>query len=256
MLLCPVLFLTFEFFQEIYKKPLIENVFIHTINIEVKMRKITGIMVFLLVAHGGFVYAQETGRKYSIQINPLMLVADIFMGADDQEIYSYSLSLEFQYAINNYWTVIARPNFLIRNSLLESGDIIGFFYGAYKYNKNDETKGTNIIFSIMPGILYRPFGTGLKGMYIGLYPNIGWENKKYKHKDRKLNIVDINDNFFIAGLGIEAGYEWIFKNGFSITAGGGIERNWGIELEKNKGEYKEPKSLYGIRLAFFLGYSF
>jgi hypothetical protein len=220
------------------------------------MKKITAIMVFLLAVNLSFAYAQETGRKYSIQINPLMLVGDIITGATDQEFYSYSLSLDFQYAINNYWNVIVRPNFLIRNSFLEYSDLSGFFIHTSKHNKGDEIEGTNIIFSIMPGILYRPFGTGLKGMYIGLYPNIGWENKKYAYKDRGLNIVNIDDNFFIAGVGIETGYEWIFNSGFSMTAGGGIERNWGIEFEKNKGEYKETKSLYGIRFAFFLGYSF
>lgn len=220
------------------------------------MKKIAGIMAFLLAVNFCFIHAQETERKNSIQINPLQLVADFFTGAGDQEIYSYSLSLEFQWAINNYWNVIARPNFLIRNSLPEYNGMIGFINGVYKYNKYYATEGTNIIISIMPGILYRPFGTGLRGFYIGLYPAIGWENKNYKHAINYVNIVDIDDNFIIAGASIEAGYEWIFRNGFSITAGGGLERNWGIEFEKNKGEYTEPKSLYGIRLACFLGYSF
>jgi hypothetical protein len=57
-------------------------------------------------------------------------------------------------------------------------------------------------------------------------------------------------------MGIESGYEWIFKNGFSITAGGGIERNWGIALHAITGEYTESKSLYNMRFAVFLGYSF
>jgi hypothetical protein len=220
------------------------------------MKKIIGIMIFLFAVNLGFVYAQETGKKYSIQINPLTSIVDIYMGTTDQEFYSYPLSLEFQYAINNYWNVIVRPNFLIRNSLLEYNGIVSFFNGTSKYIKNDETEGTNIIFTIMPGILYRPFGRGLKGMYIGLYPNIGWENKKYEYKDSGWKTVNINDNFLIAGFGIEGGYEWIFRNGFSMTVGGGLERNWGIESKKNKGEYKEPKNLYNIRFAFFLGYSF
>ncbi|MDR1249673.1 MAG: hypothetical protein LBK63_10255 [Treponema sp.] len=220
------------------------------------MKRLAGIMAFLLAVNLGFLYGQETERKYSIKINPFMLLGDIIMGAGDQEFYSYSLSLEFQYAISNYWNIIARPNFLIRNSLPGYGGADAFFSGAHKYNQYYETEGTNIIFSVMPGILYRPFGTGFKGMYIGLYPNIGWENRKYEHKDSNSNIVNIDDNFFIAGIGVEAGYEWMFKNGFNITVGGGIERNWGIELGENKGEYEDPKSLYDIRIALFLGYSF
>ncbi|MDR1277202.1 MAG: hypothetical protein LBK02_00465 [Treponema sp.] len=216
--------------------------------------KRSGIMIFLLVVNFAFVYAQETGRRYCLQIDPAMLVADIFMGTISQENYSYSLSAEFQYAINNYWNVIVRPNFFATNSLTELDRLIRFYNGAYKYNINNEIGGTNIIFTIMPGILFRPFGTGLKGMYIGLYPNIGWENKKYEYED--LNIVNINDNFLIAGVGIEAGYEWIFRNGFCITVGGGLERNWGIESEKNKGKYRDPKNLYNIRIIGFLGYSF
>ncbi|MDR1248478.1 MAG: hypothetical protein LBK63_04155 [Treponema sp.] len=220
------------------------------------MKKITVITALLLAVNLGFLHGQETERKYAIQVNPLLLVADLFTGAIEQDDYSYSLSFEFQYAISNYWNIIVRPNFLTTNSSSGYGSTGFFFSGAHKNNKNHETRGTDIILSVMPGILYRPFGMGLNGLYMGLYPNIGWENRKYEHYTGKSGIVAINDNFFIAGIGLEAGYEWIFKSGFSILVGAGLERNWGIEFEENKGEYEDPKSLYHIRIAFFLGYSF
>jgi hypothetical protein len=220
---------------------------------EVNMKKIIGITALLLAVNLSFLYGQERERKYSVQANPWMLLVDIFTGAGDQQYYSYHLSFEFQYAINNYWNIVARPNFLSTNLL---GDMGAFFSGAHKTNKNNANNGETVLFTLMPGILCRPFGTGLSGMYIGLYPNLGWENRKYEYGDNNSKAASIDDNFIIAGIGLEAGYEWIFGNGFSITIGGGLERNWGIEFEDNTGDYEEAKSLYKIRIAFFLGYSF
>jgi hypothetical protein len=108
----------------------------------------------------------------------------------------------------------------------------------------------------MPGVIYRPFGDRLKGMYLGLYPNIGWENKKYEQKDINSNMEKVNDNFLILGVGIETGYEWVFKNGFTMTLGGGFERNWGVELGEIKGNYKAPGYLYNLRLNTMVGYAF
>jgi hypothetical protein len=207
------------------------------------MKKILSILVFLLVVNYSFVYAQKTDRKYSIQINPLMVAGDIIMGATDQETYYYSLCLEFQYAINNHWNIFVRPYFSVWDGMN------GFDF-MYLFKEETETDKAGRIFSIMPGILYRPFGTGLKGMYIGLYPNIGW-------KDRRDEKTNTNDKYFLLGIGFEAGYEWIFNNGFTITLGGGLDRNWGIGFDENKMKYNETKGrLWDAHIAFFLGYSF
>jgi hypothetical protein len=223
---------------------------------EAKMKKTVIIMVLFAALGCGFVDAQEAGKKYSFQTNPTMLVADLIMGTIEQDTYSYYMNFEFQYAINNHWNFVIRPNFFIGNSFFDLGIMKGFFNGSYKITEDSEVTGVNIIFSIMPGIIYRPFGGGLKGMYLGLYPNIGWENKKYEQKDIKLNIKKVNDNFLILGVGIEGGYEWVFRNGFTITVGSGLERNWDVELGEIKGDYKAPGYLYNFRLNTMIGYTF
>ena len=211
------------------------------------MKKIGFIMVFITIMKLGLIHAQEVDKKLSFQIDPIMLLSNVIMGAADQEEYIYYFRFEFQYTINNNWNFIIRPNIFLSNFTFRSENIM-FFNGMDKELDEEEVDG-NITISIMPGIIYRPFGKGLRGMYVGLYPNIGWENIKYKRNF-------INDNFLILGIGIEAGYEWVFGNGFTITLGGGLGRNWGIGLGKITGDYKSPNSLYNLRFNFMLGYSF
>jgi hypothetical protein len=219
---------------------------------EALMKRI--VLVFVAGMQLCLIHAQDDYKKMSFQINPVMLMSDIIMGTTDQEEeYMYIFCFEFQYAINKYWNFIIRPNIFTSSftgsSFLDMNNFMAFFTGSPNLTADYGIDSKIISFGIMPGILYRPFGTGLEGMYLGLYPNIGWEKIKYREKE-------INDSFFILGIGMEIGYEWIFKNGFTMTLGGGLGKNWGIGLGEISNEYKKPGNLFSIRINFMLGYSF
>jgi hypothetical protein len=217
------------------------------------IKKIT--IVFLFVINITVAYTQEPEAKYSFQINPLVLLLDVIeFGVNyNQETYSYFFSLEFQYKINNYWNVLLRSNFSISN-YYNGASSIHDMYGNTMFYKEFYQKNT--IISFMPGVIFRPFGTGLRGMYVGLYPNIGWQNVETENIDDYYNSININDNFLVLGIGAEAGYEWIFKNGFTITLGGGFGKNWGIESKGNSGDLIQEDVLYNFRFTFMMGYSF
>jgi hypothetical protein len=105
----------------------------------------------------------------------------------------------------------------------------------------------DISLALMPGIIFRPFGTGLRGIYIGMYPNIGWQN---------LTIDNANNNYLIVGVGVEAGYSLIFKNGFTFTAGGGAIKNRRIELNGAQSQAEIENIWNNVRLTLLLGYTF
>jgi hypothetical protein len=205
------------------------------------MKKAAMGLLLLFIFNIGFAYTQEQDKNYSIQINPLALIAT-------------TIKLEFQYKINDYWNLSIRPNFAINRSILlgtESGyDNSGKLISVSNYYNG-------IILSLMPGVMFRPFGKGLRGMYIGLYPNIGWQRISKIYND--YNSLNISDNFFVIGVGAEAGYEFIFRKGFTITLGGGFGKNWGITSNENSGyiEIKNDNSFLGLlSLTVAIGYSF
>jgi hypothetical protein len=217
------------------------------------MKKIIAISFFLffnILAS----YTQEEERKYSIQTNPILLFFDfVEFGINNQDIYLYPFIFEFQYKINNRWNVFLRQYLYIDRMYHDV---------RYEYDENgNETfykdlYQKEINFNLMPGVIFRPFATGLKGMYLELYPTFGWKNVRKEDLDSNNNIIEIKDNGFIIGLSAETGYEWIFKNNFTMTLGGGIGKNWIIWSNNNSSSRWQDGSLYNFRGTFLMGYSF
>jgi hypothetical protein len=100
-----------------------------------------------------------------------------------------------------------------------------------------------------PAFLYRPFGAWLEGWYINGFPVIGWTYVSTKN---------LSDRFTHLGLGLSSGYQWIFKNGFTLQLGGGVSKTWIIPFKNNKGEFEEWHFFnlpVDFRLTFRLGYT-
>jgi hypothetical protein len=188
---------------------------------------------------------QEYERRFSFQINPLMYLGDLFLLIVTKgDVYGFLTGFEFQWALTKYWNISIEPRFGINKS---AGNAWGFGYGS-AFNLDDFEREKIIHVTINPGVLYRPFGTTLKGMYIGLYPTIGWKN---------ISVENIDDNFFVLGISGGAGYQWVFKNGFTIALGGAIGTTTGISNNDNSGQYDERlKPSLDLILNFKLGYSF
>ncbi|GHV92115.1 hypothetical protein AGMMS50268_26180 [Spirochaetia bacterium] len=189
--------------------------------------------------------AQENSQKvkqprFSFQVSPLIYLVDLLiLGIDDDpERYFVAFDFEFQYAINDYFNISINPQLFLDKD-------------------GNDSKQTQ--FLITSGLLFRPFKSKLKGMYIGAYFPIGWENISREGYSRQ-SVPSIDDNFTILGIGASTGYQWIFKNGFTVALGGGMRKHWYIASKNNKREYPEAVHLFkfplNLDLTFRLGYSF
>jgi hypothetical protein len=110
------------------------------------------------------------------------------------------MDLEAQYKINDIYNVSFTLSFWI--------------------NKHDTRNEFEI--DLKPMFIFRPFKTGLKGFYVGLYPTVGWYNCKTRDG------IDYDKLFTVVGFGMNTGYKFVFRRGFSLQLGTGIGKSWFI----------------------------
>jgi hypothetical protein len=241
--------------------------------------------ILLLVAIS--IASVNAEEKFSIQFNPLLPLLTIGCNIDiDIDIMPDKESkeskhknrplclladLQFQYAINKKFALFISPSFTKENGgftatgrrwdwiIDEKGVALELMSSITTYYRNNEL-------SLITGLLYHPYETGLRGMYLGTFPVIGWG---YITKDGK-----IIKNFLNIGSMAEIGYEWIRKKGLTLTLGAGICKIHQIpsspsvfapEINEVIEFSKDNNSLYGVnlgglpfdvRLRFSIGYSF
>ena len=195
-------------------------------------------------------FSQDKILNHSFQLRPLVFLSNILGSVldDDSEAYSFELSFEYQYAINNYINIFFAPFFSMgNNKRMESYSFWGGWNSGF-ITETIEYYIKEISYGFDPGIIIRPFGRRLKGFYIKPYSKIGFNHII-------VSDYDINDTNFAIGIMGELGYQWILKNGFTIALGGGVGKDWIIPFENNKAEYRE-NNFPIINLNFGLGYSF
>ena len=176
------------------------------------------------------VFSQDAERKVTIQASPLLWFIDVFNDDSNDDIL-VAMDVEGQFKITN------SVNFSLTFSSL-----INNHYKEYIYQLN-----------LKPMIIFRPFETGLKGFYIGFYPNVG-----------VLHVENIKEDRFFTelGFGINLGYKWIFKRGFTMQIGGGMGKSFSIPKGSKKyipinSDGSIPLTYTDIQLLDFkLGYSF
>jgi len=173
-------------------------------------------------------------RKFTIQTSPLFLVISILSGeitsTNNMDELHFIMDLEGQFRINDLFNAALTISYLIDNDGDTSLDYI----------------------NLKPMFIIRPFRTGLKGFYVGFYPAVGWYFERNENEDED------NKNATIIGFGINSGYKWIFRRGFTIQAGIGFEKIWFIpettSLSNSNNTFRRLLN-YGI-IDFKLGYSF
>ncbi len=204
------------------------------------MQNKTWLFIFILITFFS-IQAFSREKKFSIQTSPLFLVNDIaYLSADnDWQTNVVLADLEFQFAVSRYFNISLTYMFYFENymdSYLEDSR------GRY-----DEKYGQQYQCMIMPALIYRPFGKGLKGMFISAYPIAGYSYVSTEYLD---------DSFAHLGAGFRAGYQWVFKQGFTIQLGMGADKTWTIASEDNKGTYREKDEWHYADLPFDLGFTF
>jgi hypothetical protein len=179
---------------------------------------------------------------HSFQIRPLVYLYNIIgsISDGDSKAYSFELSFEYQYKINNYIQISIPPSF--RTGNYRSNEFI--FNNGTMNLINYYLKETS--YGIAPGIIIRPFGRGLRGFYIKPHSIMELHHIKISEYD----FSDIN---FTIGFMGESGYQWILKNGFTIALGVGIGNVWIITDKK---ENYSRTSFIKLDFNFGLGFSF
>jgi hypothetical protein len=209
-------------------------------------------------------------ERFSFQTKPSLYFIPILQNALPSVIFGVEniweppiiiIDVEFQYELNKKFTLSINPVFAQGFWKYQAidGDMNIFFDEYYSSNCLD----------LVTGLLYRPFGTGLRGMYLGTFSVIGWGYITHGYvDDYSEKIVDFLNLGFIA----EVGYEWIFKNGFTITLGAGITKVYQIPkvsiitaVNAYYNDMYDYGNLHGLhlgnvpidaRLRFSIGYSF
>jgi hypothetical protein len=158
------------------------------------------------------IFSQEVDRRFTIQTSPFLYILDLIsLGTRDDTDILFIMDLEGQYKINENMNASLTLSFLVINY------ISYIVYDIYYFPIYEEN---NFQINIKPMFVYRPFKTGLKGFYIGIYPNIGWQTLK--------NSRDENYLWTEIGMGINTGYKWVFNKGFTLQLGTGIGKTWSI----------------------------
>jgi len=205
-------------------------------------------IIILLIQFSAMTFPNERyEKKFSIQTSPLLIAGDIaYLFIDnDNKTYAFSIDAEFQYAINKYF------NISIANTLYFEN-----YISSYQENSRGRFNTQycqQFQYMIIPSFLYRPLGTWLKGLFFSGFPIIGWTHVSTNY---------LNDNFTHLGLGLTGGYQWIFKNGFTLQLGTGLSKAWIIPSSNNKSNFRAEDEwhLFGLpfelRFTIRLGYSF
>jgi hypothetical protein len=206
------------------------------------------VFIILLISIFSLCYSQERNSEddfnHSIQINPLLLPLELLLNAfyalkydNITDQYILGTNIEYQYALNNYFVVCLIPTFLV-NGRIWYEDKYGnkSFYDILTYN-------------LHAGLSFHPFGTKLKGWFIGVDSILGMQHIT----------TDVTDNLFNIGIMTKVGHQWIRPNGFTISYWLGFGNVWDIPFDGNKYEWKSANPFdlpFVIGGNFSIGYSF
>jgi len=205
------------------------------------MKKIFFIFaVILMISQNAF--SQSAEKKFTIQTSPLLWFVDVFSEDDDT---LFAIDLEGQYKITERVNISLTLSFLIDNHTVADDS---------EYYDVDTSNKENVYqINFKPMFIYRPFETGIKGFYLGLYPHVGL-----------LHVDNNKETQFYTelGFGINVGYKWVFRGGFTMQLGNGIGKTFSIPKGSWQYTYiysdgRIPMSQTDIHLLDFkLGYSF
>jgi len=176
---------------------------------------------------------QNKDYKFTLQTNPVLLSADLtFLGYTVDSFTLFVMDAEGQYKLNNTFNISLGLSFI--------------FYDDKIYDDNV------LQVDFRPMLIWRPFRTGLSGFQIGIYPNLGLV--KYKNEEANELLEEV-------GFGVNIGYKWIYKNGFTLQLVSAFNRNFIIpEKPENSDSYFVSRDI--LRILFIdllelkIGYSF
>jgi hypothetical protein len=171
------------------------------------------VLIFAQNVFGQETDPQKTDPKVTIQISPFSALFDAAASIDTDT--RFIIDLEGQFKINNIF------NFSLGvSSLLAKRDAGYYWSEADERDIYDNAERNIFQIRLRPMFIYRPFEKGLKGFYIGYYiPSVGF---LYIYNDKESKL------YTEIGTGINIGYKWVFRNGFTMQLGGGVGKTFSL----------------------------
>jgi len=199
------------------------------------MKKILIICIVILGLNQN-IFSQDTEKNVTIQTSPFLLFSDFIISDISDTLFI--MDLEVQFKLSKYSNISVTLSFLYNDS--------GFDSDNYTYEESYFQVG------FKPMYIYRPFGTGIKGFFIGIYPNLGF---RYEVDD------DESTLYTEVGFGLNLGYKWVLGSGFTLQLGGGIGKTFSFPTKpthdafiNSDGRITVIRSDFSID--FKMGYSF
>jgi len=198
------------------------------------MKKLLIICIVILGINQN-IFSQDTEKNWTIQSSPLLPFSGIFI--DDISDTMFVMDLEGQVKLNRFINISITLSFLY-NEITDD----------YYYDDNE----TYFQVGFKPMFIYRPFGTGIKGFYIGVYPNLGF---------RYITTDDSETLYTEVGFGLNIGYKWVFNGGFTMQIGGGIGKTYSFPQRSDQDIFINSDGRitidhYDVSIDLKLGYSF
>ena len=188
-------------------------------------------MCILIITSPIKLFSQE--EKHSIQINIVDYLQIIGFP-------NYKIMFEYQYALSGFFNISISPHFQYNRMNDFVKEFSGPYTGIIYHNPQVREKFNNDIyeFGMKSGILFRPSGRWLRGMYFAVFidPMLVYRSLE-------------NQKFFGIGNHFEMGYQWVFKNGFTLSLGGGYFSTFYFPLFES--EYKYLREIYGDSMGIF-----
>ena len=212
------------------------------------MKKILFLCAVMLVINQSM-FSQNAEKKWTIQTSPFLLFSDLFV--TDIADSLFIMDLEGQYKLSESSNMSLTVSFQYNDRSVWD-DYYYYDYDSIGYPEYSSHNETILQVGIKPMYIYRPFETGLKGFYFGIYPNIGFQYSTIKNKSTFYTEL---------GFGFNIGYKWIFRSGFTMQFGGGVGKAFSIPPKPNGYDFMNSDGTVTISrsvigLDFKLGYSF
>jgi hypothetical protein len=210
------------------------------------MKKFLFVCMAVLVINQN-IFSQNDDNKWTIQTSPLLLFSDLYI--EDVNDTLFVMDLEGQYKLSKNSNISLTLSFLYIDHMVND-EYYDSRRGRYVYNTYQETYYQ---IGLKPMYIHRPFETGLKGFYIGIYPNFGF----------RYDLIDNENPFYLElGFGLDLGYKWVFNSGFTMQVGGGIGKTFSIPSRTYRESYINSDGRITVLhtditiLDFKIGYSF
>jgi len=153
---------------------------------------------------------EKKEKTVSILFNPLLFFSDVLVS--DYDVESSSL---FMFDLDTHIRLSKYTNLSFS---------IAFLFGEYNYSRYDSYYNNyyfkDSIFQVCfkPMFIHRPFGTGIKGFYLGIYPSFSYTY---------VTAFDSSVSYYFdIGAGVGLGYKWTFRSGLTLQTGFGIGKTF------------------------------